>query len=101
MKYQLPKNAKARPGADPWRECKRVANWLYYGDAEIDDGPGEPTMFRGVVVVGVVLALDKDGETCARTGGVWTFDPKEPRYALALAEQLRATADRLEREAAS
>lgn len=100
--HRLPKDARRRPDAQPWRECKKAVNKLYYGDENIDEGPGKTSMFRGVVVVGCVLAApEPGGDLIASTGGAYTYDPQEPRYALALAGQLRELADALEREAGS
>jgi hypothetical protein len=100
--HRLPKDARRRPDAKPWQECKKAVNKLYYGDENIDAPPGKDSMFRGVVVVGCVLAeRTVGGELVASTGGAYTFDPQEPGYALALAAQLRAMADALEREAGS
>jgi len=100
--HRLPKDAKRRRNSRPWDECQKAMNKLYYGDENINDGPGKESMFRGVVVMGVVLAQpEPGGELVASAGGTWVFDPREPRYALVLAERLRLLADELEREAAS
>jgi hypothetical protein len=49
-----------------------------------------------------VLAVpEPGGEFVVSTGGAYTFDPQEPRYAIALAAQLREMADKLEKEGGS
>lgn len=104
MTLRLPKNARQAPGADPWGECKKHCNEMYWGDRERDGPPAaKDTAFRGVVVIGCVIAQRPGlaGELVLRTGGAWTVDDTQPEVALALAEQLRETADRLEREAGS
>jgi hypothetical protein len=100
----MPKDAKRVTGAQPWREPHKHVNELYWGDRECTGPPAAGvTPFRGVVLVGCVLAQRDDlaGELVLRTGGVFTFDDKQPEVARALAEQLRETADALEREAGS
>ena len=100
--HRLPKNARRRPDAKPWTECKKAVNKLFYGDESIDAPPGKDSMFRGVVVVGCVLAEPTlGGEMVATAGGAWAYDTQEPRYALVLAARLRLLADELEREAGS
>lgn len=100
--HRLPKDARRRPDSKPWVECKKAVNKLYYGDENVDDGPGKDSMFRGVVVVGCVLASpEPGGELVAVAGGAWVYDPNEPRYASVLAARLRLLADELDREAGS
>ena len=100
----MPKNGRQAPGSEPWIECKKHANEMYWGDRECDGPPAvKDTMFRGVVVIGCVLAQKAGiaGELVLQVGGAWAFDDKQPEVARALAAQLRATADKLEREAGS
>lgn len=102
MKIRLPKDARRRSGLDPQGELQKVCNKLYYGDENQSSGPGERTMFRGVVCVGAVLAVpEPGGEPMISVGASWTHDDSEPDYALALAEHLRRVADALERSARS
>jgi hypothetical protein len=99
-----PKDARRVSGVDPWKELHKHVNELYWGDRERDGPPAaKPTAYRGVVIVGCVIAQNPElgGEFMLKTGGSWTWDDKEPEVARALAEQLRAAADRLEREAGS
>lgn len=74
------------------------------GDREQSGPPAtKVTMYRGVVIIGCVLAKKPDvaGELFLRTGGSWTFDDTQPEVARALAKQLRLAADTLEKEAGS
>ena len=90
--------------AAPWVECKKHANEMYWGDRDRDGPPAaKETMFRGAVVIGCVIMQKPGvaGQLFLRTGGAWTIDDKEPEVARALAQQLRATADALEKEAGS
>lgn len=102
MTLKKPKHARGVMGVDPWEECKKISLEMYWGNP---NGPPatKPTMFRGAVVVGCVLRQEPgiDGKLFLSTGGSWTIDDQEPEVARALAEQLRATADALEREAGS
>lgn len=101
---RLPKNARPAPGFDPWKELRKHVNELYWGDRDRDGPPAvKPTAYRGVVIVGCVIARNPAlaGELMLKTGGSWTWDDKQPEVARALAEQLRAAADQLEREAGS
>jgi hypothetical protein len=104
MTLRLPKDARKAPDAKPWEELQKHANELYWGDRERSGPPAAAvTPFRGVVLIGCVMAQRNDlaGELVLRTGGVFTFDDKQPEVARALAEQLRETADALDREAGS
>ncbi len=102
MSLKKPPKARGVMGVDPWVECKKISQEMYWGNP---DGPPATklTIFRGAVVVGCVLRQKPgiDGELFLSTGGAWTIDDKQPEVALALAKQLRATADALEKEAAS
>jgi hypothetical protein len=102
MTLKKPPKARGVVGVDPWAECKKLSMTMYWGNP---DGPPATklTMFRGCVVIGCVMAQKPgiDGELCLRTGGSYTIDDKQPEVARALAEQLRETADALEREAGS
>jgi hypothetical protein len=101
---RLPKDARRVAGAKPWDELHKHVNELYWGDRERSGPPAAGvTPFRGVVVIGCVLAQRTDlaGELVLRTGGVFTFDDQQPEVARALAAQLREAADALEREAGS
>jgi hypothetical protein len=100
----MPKHPRAVTGVHPWKELRKHVNELYWGDRECDGPPAaKDTMYRGVVVIGAVITQDPGfaGALSLCTGGAWTWDDKEPEVARALAEQLRAAADALEREAAS
>lgn len=104
MVIRPPKNMRKVPGLDPWVELRKHVNELYWGDRERDGPPAaKDTCYRGVVVLGCVIMQKPGiaGELVLTTGGAWTFDDKQPEVALALAEQLRAAADKLEREAGS
>lgn len=102
MKHPLPDNARRRSGLDPQSELQKVCNKLYWGDENKSSGPGEATMFRGVVCVGAVLSVpDPGGDPVISIGAAFTFDDREPEYARALASHLRLVADRLDKEAAS
>lgn len=104
MRLRMPKNPHGVMGVNPWRELKKHVNELYWGDRECDGPPAaKETMYRGVVVIGCVITQDPGfaGELSLLTGGAWTWDDKEPEVARALAEQLRAAAEALEREAGS
>jgi hypothetical protein len=102
VSLKKPPQARGVMGIDPWAECKKISLEMYWGNRE---GPPATklTMFRGCVVVGCVLRQKPgiDGELFLSTGGSWTIDDKQPEVARALAEQLRATADQLEKEAGS
>lgn len=99
---KLPANARRRADQFPGQELKKACNRLYYGDENISEPPGKVSMFRGVVAVGAILTVpEPGGEPVISCGGVWTIDPSEPQYALALAEYLRELADGLEREGGS
>jgi hypothetical protein len=104
MTIRMPKNGRGRPGFNPWEELHKHVNELYWGDRERSGPPAaKDTAYRGVVIIGCVIA-QKNGvaeELVLRTGGSWTWDDKQPEVAIALAEQLREAADRLEREAGS
>lgn len=103
MTLKKPPKSRGVMGVDPWAKCKAIAQEMYWGNPEGDPAKVKPTIFRGAVVVGCVLAQKPgiDGELFLRTGGSWTIDDQQPEVALALAAQLRETADRLEREAGS
>lgn len=104
MTIRLPKDARQAPGVNPWEELHKHVNELYWGDREQSGPPAaKPTAYRGVVVIGCVIAQRPGfaGELSLETGGSWTFDDKQPEVARALAEQLRAAADALDREAGS
>ncbi len=104
MTLKLPDAARRVLGFDPWRELKRHVNELYWGDRELDGPPAaKDTAYRGVVIVGCVLQQRPGfaGELFLKTSGAWVWDDKQPEVALALAEQLRIAADRLEKEAGS
>lgn len=104
MPLRNPDKAREVPGADPWGECQKHVNEMYWGDRDCyGPPPAKDTMFRGVVVVGAVIGRKGGfaGELVLRTGGAWTFDDKQPEVAQALAEQLREVADALDREAGS
>lgn len=104
MSPRLPQDARRVAGAQPWLELKKHVNELYWGDRERDGPPAaKPTAYRGVVVIGCVIAEKPGlaGDLVLRTGGAWTFDDQQPEVAIALAEQLRAAADALEKEAGS
>ena len=91
-------------GVSPWKELRKHVNELYWGDRECEGPPAaKETAYRGIVVIGCVItqAPGIAGALELRTGGAWTWDDKEPEVARALAEQLRAAADALEREASS
>ncbi len=101
---RLPKDARRVSGLDPWKELHKHVNELYWGDRERDGPPAaKATAYRGVVIIGCVIAQNQElgGQLMLKTGGSWTWDDKEPEVARALAEQLRAAADALEREAGS
>jgi hypothetical protein len=101
---KLPKDGREVHGAKPWTELQKHVNELYWGDRECAGPPAaKPTAYRGVCVIGVVIAKRPDfaGELELRTGGAWTFDDEQPEVARALAQQLRDAADALEREAGS
>jgi hypothetical protein len=101
---RLPMKARRVAGVDPWKELHKHVNELYWGDRERSGPPAAGvTMYRGVVIVGCVLAQKPEvaGELFLRTGGSWTWDDKQPEVARALAEQLRLAADALEKEAGS
>jgi hypothetical protein len=103
-KLKWPEKHRPVAGVDPWVELKKHVNELYWGEREREGpGAGKETMFRGVAVIGCVLRQRNGiaGELFLNTGGAWAFDDKEPEVARALAEQLRAAADELEREAGS
>ncbi len=102
MVLRLPKNARELVGVNPFAELGAHVNELYWGDRERTGPPAAgPTPFRGVVVIGCILQKRPGvaGELSLVTGGSWTFDDQQPEVARALAEQLRAAADELEREA--
>lgn len=103
MTLRLPKDARRAPGVNPWEELHKHVNELYWGDRERTGPPAKPTAYRGVVVIGCVITERNGfaGELALATGGSWTVDDQQPEVALALADQLRATADALEREAGS
>lgn len=104
MTLHMPKNPRGVAGVNPWRELRKHVNELYWGDRECEGPPAaKDTMYRGVVVVGAVITQEPGlaGVLSLHTGGAWTWDDKEPEVARALAEQLRAAADALEREAGS
>lgn len=103
MSLKKPKNARGVMGINPFEECKAIAQTMYWGNPEGDPARGTPTKWRGAVVIGCVLAQKPgiDGELFLRTGGSWSIDDKQPEVAYALAAQLRATADALEKEAGS
>lgn len=89
-------------GRDPQGELQKVCNKLYYGDENQTEGIGQRSMFRGVVAVGAVVVVpEPGGEPVISVGASFTFDDSTPDFALALAEHLRAVADRLEKEASS
>lgn len=100
MRLRLPPGAKCSYREQPFEPLKRVANELYWGNPE-GTPSGHVSPWRGVVVVGCIMAkgLGVAGEVFLRTGGAWSVDDKNPEVSRALAEQLRACADRLEREA--
>lgn len=99
---RLPPNTRRRANQFPGEELKKACNKLYYGDENISEPPGKDSMFRGVVVVGAVLAVpEPGGDPVVTCGGLWTVDPTEPEYCRMLANYLRELADTLEREAGS
>lgn len=99
---KLPPDAKRRRDQFPNEELRKATNKLYYGDENISEPPGKTSMFRGVVAVGVVLAVPEPGGNPYMTcGGTWTVDPTEPEYYRALADYLRTLADALDKEAMS
>src|SRR5688572_5800459 len=54
---RVPKDGRMVPGVDPWKELHKHVNELYWGDRDRDGPPAaKVTMFRGVVVIGCVLA---------------------------------------------
>lgn len=103
MTLKKPKNAKGLVGINPFDECKAIAQTMYWGNPEGDPSKVKPSKWQGVVVIGCVLMQkpELDGELFLRTGGSWTINDQSPEVARALAEQLRETADALEREAGS
>lgn len=104
MTLRLPKEAREVAGLDPWEELHKHVNELYWGDRERNGPPAAGvTPYRGVAIVGCVLAKKGGvaGELSLRTGGSWTYDDTQPEVARALADQLRAAADALEKEAGS
>lgn len=102
MNLKPPKDAREVHQTQPFEPLKRIANELYWGNPE-GVPAGHISQWRGVVVIGCVLAKKPGafGELFLKTGGAWTVDDKEPEVSRALAEQLRDAADRLEREAGS
>lgn len=100
MSLRPPKDAKASYQAAPFEPLKRIANELYWGNPE-GTPSGHVTPWRGIVIVGCVMAKEPGAlsEIFLRTGGAWSVDDKNPDVSRALAEQLRACADKLEREA--
>lgn len=100
----IPKDYRRTHCADPWLECVKAKNRLFYGDENHVEGSGnaKTTIYRGVVVLGCVLrARDFTGESFAVAGGAYGYDPRNPEYLKVMAAQLRQTADDLERLAGS